>query len=98
MPDVSTFKWAKIASVRIFGALTRADIRTVTVCGRIISSACGNRPAMAVGLANHLEEIILIADNYMPEPGKRDPYSKEIQLNDSARIRRCERRKNALTV
>jgi hypothetical protein len=36
-------------------------------------------PAMAAGLSNHiwsLEEIVLMADSYMPKPGKRGPYKK----------------------
>jgi IS1 family transposase len=37
-------------------------------------------PAMAAGLSDHvwsLEEIILIAEGYMPQPGKRGPYKKK---------------------
>src|ERR1017187_6259441 len=36
-------------------------------------------PAMAAGLSDHvwsLEEIVQMADNYMPKPGKRGPYKK----------------------
>jgi hypothetical protein len=36
-------------------------------------------PAMACGLSDHiwsLEEIVMMADNYMPKPGKRGPYRK----------------------
>ena len=36
-------------------------------------------PAMAAGLSDHvwsLEEIVLMADSYMPKPGKRGPYRK----------------------
>ena len=37
-------------------------------------------PAMAAGLSDHvwsLEEIVQMADSYMPKPGKRGPYNKE---------------------
>jgi hypothetical protein len=36
-------------------------------------------PAMAAGLSDHvwtLEEIVQMADSYMPKPGKRGPYNK----------------------
>ena len=36
-------------------------------------------PAMACGLSDHvwsLEEIVTMADNYLPRPGKRGPYKK----------------------
>jgi hypothetical protein len=36
-------------------------------------------PSMAAGLSDHvwsLEEIILMADSYMPQPSKRGPYEK----------------------
>jgi IS1 family transposase len=36
-------------------------------------------PAMAAGLSDHiwsLEEIVMMADNYVPKPGKRGPYKK----------------------
>jgi len=36
-------------------------------------------PAMAANLSDHvwsLEEIILMVDSYMPQPGKRGPYKK----------------------
>jgi IS1 family transposase len=36
-------------------------------------------PSMAAGLSDHvwsLEEIVLMADSYMPKPGKRGPYKK----------------------
>ena len=38
-------------------------------------------PAMAVGLSDHvwtLEEIVQMADNYLPQPGKRGPYKKQV--------------------
>jgi len=38
-------------------------------------------PAMAAGLSDHvwsLEEIALMADSYMPKPGKRGPYRKRV--------------------
>jgi hypothetical protein len=34
---------------------------------------------MAAGLSDHvwgLEEIVMMADNYLPKPGKRGPYKK----------------------
>jgi hypothetical protein len=34
---------------------------------------------MAAGLSDHvwsLEEIVTMADSYMPQPGKRGPYKK----------------------
>jgi hypothetical protein len=37
-------------------------------------------PSMAAGLTDHvwsLEEIVLMADNYLPRPGKRGPYKKK---------------------
>jgi IS1 family transposase len=37
-------------------------------------------PSMAAGLSDHvwsLEEIVQMADNYMPKPGKRGPYTKK---------------------
>jgi hypothetical protein len=36
-------------------------------------------PAMAVGLSDHvwsLEEIVMMADSYLPQTGKRGPYKK----------------------
>jgi len=36
-------------------------------------------PSMAAGLSDHvwsLEEIVLMADSYMPKLGKRGPYRK----------------------
>ena len=36
-------------------------------------------PSMAAGLSDHvwsLEEIVMMADSYMPQPGKRGPYKK----------------------
>jgi len=36
-------------------------------------------PAMDAGLSDHvwsLEEIVMMADSYMPQPGKRGPYKK----------------------
>jgi hypothetical protein len=38
-------------------------------------------PSMAAGLSDHvwsLEEIVQMADSYMPKPGKRGPYKKRI--------------------
>lgn len=38
-------------------------------------------PAMAAGLSDHvwrLEEIVTMADAYMPKPGKRGPYNKAV--------------------
>jgi hypothetical protein len=38
-------------------------------------------PAMAAGLSDHvwgLEEIVQMADNYMPKPSKRAPYKKRV--------------------
>jgi IS1 family transposase len=38
-------------------------------------------PAMAAGLSNHvwsLEEIVTMADNYLPKPAKRGPYKKQV--------------------
>jgi hypothetical protein len=40
---------------------------------------------MAAGLSNHiwsLEEIVLMADSYMPIPGKRGPYKKKKRDSD----------------
>ncbi|HXM22482.1 MAG TPA: hypothetical protein VN948_14595 [Terriglobales bacterium] len=37
-------------------------------------------PSMAAGLSDHvwsLEQIIQMADSYMPKPGKRGPYKKK---------------------
>jgi hypothetical protein len=37
-------------------------------------------PAMAAGLSDHvwsLAEIVMMADSYMPKPGKRGPYKKK---------------------
>jgi hypothetical protein len=37
-------------------------------------------PSMAAGLSDHvwsLEEIVMMADNYLPKPGKRGPYKKK---------------------
>jgi IS1 family transposase len=37
-------------------------------------------PSMAAGLSDHvwsLEEIVLMADSYLPQPGKRGPYKKK---------------------
>jgi hypothetical protein len=39
-------------------------------------------PSMAAGLSDHvwsLEEIVMMADNYLPKPGKRGPYKKSSQ-------------------
>lgn len=36
---------------------------------------------MAAGLSDHvwtLEEIVMMADRYMPKPGKRGPYKKQV--------------------
>jgi hypothetical protein len=36
---------------------------------------------MAAGLSDHvwgLEEIVQMADNYMPKPSKRAPYKKRV--------------------
>jgi hypothetical protein len=36
-------------------------------------------PSMAAGLSDHvwsLEEIVMMADSYLPKPGKRGPYTK----------------------
>jgi len=38
-------------------------------------------PAMAAGLSDHvwsLEEIVMMADSYMPKPVKRGPYKKRV--------------------
>lgn len=38
-------------------------------------------PSMAAGLSDHvwgLDEIVMMADSYMPEPSKRGPYKKRI--------------------
>ncbi len=38
-------------------------------------------PSMAAGLSDHvwsLEEIILMADSYAPQPGKRGPYKNKL--------------------
>jgi len=37
-------------------------------------------PSMAAGLSDYvwsLEEIVMMADPYMPKPGKRGPYQKK---------------------
>lgn len=37
-------------------------------------------PSMAAGLSDHvlsLEEIVMMADNYLPKPSKRGPYKKK---------------------
>ena len=37
-------------------------------------------PAMAAGLSDHvwsLEEMVLMADSYLPKPGKRGSYKKK---------------------
>jgi hypothetical protein len=39
-------------------------------------------PAMAAGVSDHvwsLEEIVMMADSYMPQPSKRGPYKKRIE-------------------
>jgi IS1 family transposase len=39
-------------------------------------------PSMAAGLSDHiwsLEEIVMMADSYMPQPGKRGPYKKRTE-------------------
>jgi IS1 family transposase len=39
-------------------------------------------PSMAAGLSDHvwsLEEIVIMADSYMPKPGKRGPYKKRAE-------------------
>ena len=41
---------------------------------------------MAAGLSDHvwsLEEIVMMADNYMPKPAKRAPYNKKISNVES---------------
>ena len=46
-----------------------------------IGEAEDTLPRMAVGLSDHvwsLEEIVLMADSYMPKPTKRGPYKKEV--------------------
>ena len=38
-------------------------------------------PSMAAGLSDHvwsLEEVVMMAENYMPKPGKRGPYKKQV--------------------
>jgi len=38
-------------------------------------------PSMAAGLSDYvwnLEEIVMMADSYMPQPSKRGPYKKRI--------------------
>jgi hypothetical protein len=43
-------------------------------------------PSMAAGLSDHvwsLEEIVMMADNYMPKPAKRGPYNKKISNVES---------------
>jgi IS1 family transposase len=40
-------------------------------------------PSMAAGLSDHvwsLEEIVMMADSYMPKPGKRGPYKQKSAL------------------
>jgi hypothetical protein len=40
-------------------------------------------PSMAAGLSEHvwsLEEIVMMADSYAPQPSKRGPYKKRIQV------------------
>lgn len=37
---------------------------------------------MAAGVSDHvwsLEEIVMMADSYMPQPSKRGPYKKRIE-------------------
>ena len=37
--------------------------------------------AMAAGLSDHvwsLKEIVMMAENYMPKPGKRGPYKRQV--------------------
>src|SRR5438270_11468630 len=44
-------------------------------------------PSMAAGLSDHvwsLEEIVLMADSYMPKLGKRGPYRKRARQNQMA--------------
>jgi hypothetical protein len=39
-------------------------------------------PAMAAGLSDPVwspEEIVMMADSYLPKPGKRGPYKKSVQ-------------------
>jgi len=38
-------------------------------------------PSTAAGLSDHvwsLEEIVMMADNYLPKPARRGPYNKKI--------------------
>ena len=42
---------------------------------------CGSLRAMAAGLSErvwNLEEIVAMADTYMPKPAKRGPYKKRV--------------------
>ena len=42
-------------------------------------------PSMAAGLSDHvwsLEEIVMMADSYMPKPGKRGPYKNRATSAD----------------
>jgi hypothetical protein len=42
-------------------------------------------PAMAAGLSDHvwgLEEIVIMADSYMPQPCKRGPYKKRTEKGE----------------
>ena len=41
-------------------------------------------PSMAAGLSDRvwsLDEIVMMADNYVPKPAKRGPYKKRIEEN-----------------
>jgi hypothetical protein len=41
-------------------------------------------PSMAAGLSDHvwtLEEIVMMADGYLPKPGKRGPYKTKTGMS-----------------
>jgi hypothetical protein len=61
--------------------LARVAIRAVYYNFARIRKTLRITPAMAVGLSDHVwspEEIVLMADSYMPRPGKRDLYEKRM--------------------
>ena len=69
---------------RTFHLLQKADILTCYEQSQKFTKVPNHAritPAMAAGLSDHvwgLEEIVRMADNYLPKPGKRSPYKNRI--------------------
>jgi hypothetical protein len=58
----------------------RTDVRILMHNYARIHKGLRITPAMATGLSDHvwtLEEIVMMADSYMPQPAKRGPYKKK---------------------